>query len=515
MGRGRGGRSSSSASCSSTWSGSSTSRPSRRSPSGRRGCSSSCSTSSSSSPGSRTSRGAARASTGRRSRSSCGGFVAERALRDRPARHRRGARHQPRPVAALADHRRREPDQHLRRDRGRERLPAERAHGRPEPSRDRARDPPARADCRSTCGSSGDTGCACRSRSCSRSCSWSSSRRCRARGLLGLGAGLLVLAVPYRHKLLSPQLLLPLGAVAAMLAVVLAARWQFFEQVLRSRIDTSANGHVDALRRLRLHPGRALVEPALRARPEQLLRLLRVRHRPDELRPALVLRRHARRDRGRSGRRSSSPSSSTSSSGWGGCVRSAVRSRSPRIRPLAWGMTAALVGTIAVERLLPDDVVLLLLRVRDARAGGADRLRAAPVKVVVLTTSYPRDADDVAGLFVRDAVEARAGAGRGGRGRLAGVLPPLRDRVRARDRRQPAPAAVARAAAAGVPLQLRVGGAAGRPRRRPRPRALAPVRARRARDREAVRRPALGHRRRAGAEGAVALPAARSGARGW
>ena len=55
---------------SSTWSGSSTSRPSRRSPSGRRGWSSSCSTSSSSSPGSRTSRGAAPASTGRRWRSS-------------------------------------------------------------------------------------------------------------------------------------------------------------------------------------------------------------------------------------------------------------------------------------------------------------------------------------------------------------------------------------------------------------------------------------------------------------
>jgi hypothetical protein len=47
-------------------------------------------------------------------------------------------------------------------------------------------------------------------------------------GLLGLGAGLLVLAVPYRHKLLSRELLLPLGAVAATLAVVLAARWQFF-----------------------------------------------------------------------------------------------------------------------------------------------------------------------------------------------------------------------------------------------------------------------------------------------
>ncbi|HSO01129.1 MAG TPA: O-antigen ligase family protein, partial [Gaiellaceae bacterium] len=41
---------------------------------------------------------------------------------------------------------------------------------------------------------------------------------------------------------LSRELLLPLGAVAGVLAVVLAARWDFFLQVLRSRVDTSANG---------------------------------------------------------------------------------------------------------------------------------------------------------------------------------------------------------------------------------------------------------------------------------
>ena len=38
-----------------------------------------------------------------------------------------------------------------------------------------------------------------------------SSRRCRASGLLGLGVGLLVLALPYRRLLVSRQLLLPLG----------------------------------------------------------------------------------------------------------------------------------------------------------------------------------------------------------------------------------------------------------------------------------------------------------------
>ena len=61
-------------------------------------------------------------------------------------------------------------------------------------------------------------------------------------GLLGLGAGLLVLALPYRHRLATRELLLPLGAVAGAIGVVLAARWQFFEQVLRSRVDFSANG---------------------------------------------------------------------------------------------------------------------------------------------------------------------------------------------------------------------------------------------------------------------------------
>src|SRR4029453_18796262 len=58
------------------------------------------------------------------------------------------------------------------------------------------------------------------------------------------------------------------------------------------------------------------------------------------------------------------------------------------------------------ERLLPDDAVLLLLRVPGARARGAGRLSAAPMKVAVLTTSYPRDEGDVAGLFVKDAVES-------------------------------------------------------------------------------------------------------------
>ncbi|HWH04895.1 MAG TPA: O-antigen ligase family protein [Gaiellaceae bacterium] len=61
-------------------------------------------------------------------------------------------------------------------------------------------------------------------------------------GLLGLGVGFLVLALPYRRKLLSRELLVPLGAVAALLFAVLAARWEFFRTVLRTRVDTGARG---------------------------------------------------------------------------------------------------------------------------------------------------------------------------------------------------------------------------------------------------------------------------------
>jgi hypothetical protein len=59
-------------------------------------------------------------------------------------------------------------------------------------------------------------------------------------GLLGLAAGLLVLAVPYRRKLLSVRLLVPFLLAAAVVAAVVAQRSDFFETVLRSR--TSFDG---------------------------------------------------------------------------------------------------------------------------------------------------------------------------------------------------------------------------------------------------------------------------------
>ena len=61
-------------------------------------------------------------------------------------------------------------------------------------------------------------------------------------GLLGLGAGLAVLALPYRRKLRSPALLVPLAGVAALILAVLASRREFFETVLRSRVSTEGAG---------------------------------------------------------------------------------------------------------------------------------------------------------------------------------------------------------------------------------------------------------------------------------
>ena len=57
-------------------------------------------------------------------------------------------------------------------------------------------------------------------------------------GLLGLAVGLIILAVPYRRKLLSSRLLLPLGAVGVVLLVAVASRLHYFEVLIRSRLHT-------------------------------------------------------------------------------------------------------------------------------------------------------------------------------------------------------------------------------------------------------------------------------------
>jgi O-Antigen ligase len=67
-------------------------------------------------------------------------------------------------------------------------------------------------------------------------------------GWLGLAVGMLVLALPYRRLLVSRALLIPLGVVVAFLAVVIARRADFFDIVLRSRFETSgasSSAHFD------------------------------------------------------------------------------------------------------------------------------------------------------------------------------------------------------------------------------------------------------------------------------
>ena len=60
-------------------------------------------------------------------------------------------------------------------------------------------------------------------------------------GLLGLGVGALILAIPYRRKLRTRELLIPLSAVAAVLVVVVLSRLHYFETILRSRVKTGGS----------------------------------------------------------------------------------------------------------------------------------------------------------------------------------------------------------------------------------------------------------------------------------
>jgi len=65
-------------------------------------------------------------------------------------------------------------------------------------------------------------------------------------GLLGMVIGLAILAIPYRRKLTSRVLLYPLAGVVAVLAIVVASRRHYFEVLLKSRVQTggrSENAH--------------------------------------------------------------------------------------------------------------------------------------------------------------------------------------------------------------------------------------------------------------------------------
>src|SRR3954469_24766215 len=60
-------------------------------------------------------------------------------------------------------------------------------------------------------------------------------------GLLGLGVGILILAVPYRRKLLSGDLLVPLAAAMGLVGIVVLSRLHFFETVIKSRVATKGS----------------------------------------------------------------------------------------------------------------------------------------------------------------------------------------------------------------------------------------------------------------------------------
>jgi O-antigen ligase len=65
-------------------------------------------------------------------------------------------------------------------------------------------------------------------------------------GLLGVGIGALLLVLPYRRFVWSRALLYPLGGLAVLLAVVVYSRRHFFEVLLRQRVSTqgsSTNAH--------------------------------------------------------------------------------------------------------------------------------------------------------------------------------------------------------------------------------------------------------------------------------
>ena len=60
-------------------------------------------------------------------------------------------------------------------------------------------------------------------------------------GLLGLGVGALVLVVPYRRYLASWQFLVPVGTAFVILLGIVLSRLQFFETVLKTRVSTSGS----------------------------------------------------------------------------------------------------------------------------------------------------------------------------------------------------------------------------------------------------------------------------------
>ncbi len=173
-------------------------------------------------------------------------------------------------------------------------------------------------------------------------------------GLLGLGVGLVVLALPYRRRLLSRDLLTPLAASLALVAIVVFSRFHFFETVIRSRLQTggrSTSAHLGVYdfvpHVLSTHPLFGLGFNNFSVYYEAVTG--KTNWGPHSFYVALLVetglvgtlvfavflwylfrRLHAARAIGRALAAAGDPASS-------------------RVRPLAWGLTAALAGTLAAN----------------------------------------------------------------------------------------------------------------------------------------------------------------------
>jgi O-antigen ligase len=173
-------------------------------------------------------------------------------------------------------------------------------------------------------------------------------------GILGLAAGLVVLALPYRRRFLSRRLMAPLGGVALFVTLIVVHWWSFFDVVLRSRLSTSGgseNAHVAVY---------GFIGPILRSHPLLGLGLNnfsvyyafvtgKTNWGPHSFYVALFVEtgligtvafavflwyvftrlRHAR--------------------AFGRTLSKREDPRGPELRPIAWGFTAALVGTMAAN----------------------------------------------------------------------------------------------------------------------------------------------------------------------
>jgi len=173
-------------------------------------------------------------------------------------------------------------------------------------------------------------------------------------GLLGLGVGALILAFPYRRYLGTKALLAPIGAVVAILGVIVLTRLHYFETIFRARTQTgggstsvhfSIYGFVPQI--LHHHPLFGLGLNSFSVYYEQVTG--KTNWGPHSFYVALIVetglvgtalfavflwylfrRLEAGRTLGRLLARAGDPASA-------------------RLRPLAWGMTAALVGTMVAN----------------------------------------------------------------------------------------------------------------------------------------------------------------------